>query len=34
MGGTNYRYYSPLSNIRNDLGLPANETVMFRVTAG
>ena len=31
MGGTNYRYYSPLSNIRNDLGLPANETVMFRV---
>jgi len=34
MSGTNYRYYSPLSNIRNDLGLPANETVMFRVTAG
>lgn len=33
MGGTDYRYYSPLSNIRNDLGLPVNETVMFRVTA-
>jgi hypothetical protein len=34
VGGTNYKYYSPLNNIRNDLGLPTTETVMFRVTAG